>query len=300
MSETWSCRSGDWFAIFGEQVAVLLPPSEKARAASLWELVDGGAEFDETLDLLISSGLRALREFVLVGRVGGETRVLVRGAAHAHFATADDVVHVAGDPLTTWTERSLRGVTRVRLEAPDAADDPDDPDADVWVDRGLVRVATAEWPSVRVEAGPDHDGQTRTGTEAPPPTLPGIPGQPPAPPITARPVARLRFSTGEVIDVDRVVLVGRAPEGRVDGTEQRLVSVSSPHQEISATHLEVRPGSGADHGSAVVTDLGSTNGTLLVQPGLPPEDLKAGVAVQLIPGAVIDLGDGVNIQVVNP
>ncbi len=49
-----------------------------------------------------------------------------------------------------------------------------------------------------------------------------------------------------------------------------------------------------------MTDLGSTNGTLLVQPGLPPEDLKAGVAVQLLPGAVLDLGDGVVIQVVDP
>ncbi len=105
---------------------------------------------------------------------------------------------------------------------------------------------------------------------------PASPGQQPAPGITARPVARLVFSTGEAVDVDRVVLVGRAPEPRrVTATDQpRLVTVPSPHQEISSTHLEVRPGSGADHGSAVVTDLGSTNGTLLVQPGLPPEDLQ--------------------------
>ena len=36
------------------------------------------------------------------------------------------------------------------------------------------------------------------------------------------------------------------------------------------------------------------------QPGLPPEDLHPGVAVQLIPGAVIDLGDGVTVQVLDP
>jgi len=78
------------------------------------------------------------------------------------------------------------------------------------------------------------------------------------------------------------------------------VTVPSPNQEISSTHLEIRPGSGVDHGSAVVTDLGSTNGTVVVQPGLPPESLQPGIAVQLIPGAVIDLGDGVSIQVGNP
>jgi hypothetical protein len=46
--------------------------------------------------------------------------------------------------------------------------------------------------------------------------------------------------------------------------------------------------------------MGSTNGTVLVQPGLPPEDLKPGIAVQLIPGAIINLGDGLTIQVARP
>ena len=71
----------------------------------------------------------------------------------------------------------------------------------------------------------------------------------------------------------------------------------SPHQEISATHLEVRPGTGPDAGVAVLTDLGSTNGTWLVQPGRAAEDLRAGLAERLLPGAVVDLGDGVTIRV---
>ncbi len=117
--------------------------------------------------------------------------------------------------------------------------------------------------------------------------------------MLAHPVARLTFSSGEVVEVDRAVIVGRAPEARrFTSTEQpRLITVPSPNQEISSTHLEIRPGVGADHGSAVVTDLGSTNGTVLQQPGLAPEDLQPGIAVQLIPGAIIDLGDGVTIQV---
>ena len=149
----------------------------------------------------------------------------------------------------------------------------------------------------------DHDGLTQTGVN--PDEFareqPGIPGQPMAPSVT-RPVAKLVISNGETIDVDRVVLIGRAPEARrFTSTEQpTLITVPSPMHEISSTHVEVRPGSGADHGSAVVTDMGSTNGTVLVQPGLPPEDLKPGIAVQLIPGAIINLGDGVTIQVARP
>jgi hypothetical protein len=142
----------------------------------------------------------------------------------------------------------------------------------------------------------DHDGDTWAGRAVEPEP------QPAGPVVTSRPVARLVFSSGDDVAVDRAVLVGRSPEARrfTSGDQPRLVQVPSPQQEISSTHLEIRPGAGADHGSAVVTDLGSTNGTVLVQPGLPPEDLQPGIAVQLVPGAIIDLGDGVTIQVINP
>lgn len=143
---------------------------------------------------------------------------------------------------------------------------------------------------------PAHEeSETQTGALAP--THRADPEDVVAPPAS-RPVARLLFSSGEVVEVDRAIVIGRSPEARRHGDDQaRLVSVPSPHQEISSTHLEIRPGSGADHGSAVATDLGSTNGTVVVQPGLPAEDLQPGIAVALVPGAIVDLGEGVTIQV---
>ncbi|GAA4378938.1 FHA domain-containing protein [Nocardioides caricicola] len=305
----WSFRGGEWLGVFGADTAVVLPPSEKSQAAVLWELVDGGAGYEQILDVLLSSGLRAVPDFVLVSRKGDVTRVLLRGSVSAHFATAEDVVHLDGSGDLTWVERTLTGVTRMRIDVAE-----DDAPGELAVATGLVRMSSAEQPPstagvvvprpAAAEPEPEPDDATRIG-ELDPALLgapPGLPGQPAAPPVISRPVARLVVSEGDVVDVDRVVLVGRAPEPRRADTAgvPHLVEVSSPHHEISSTHLEVRPGSGADHGSAVVTDLGSTNGTLLVQPGLPPEDLKAGVPVQLLPGAVLDLGDGVTIQVVNP
>ncbi|WP_180934389.1 hypothetical protein [Nocardioides ungokensis] len=47
---TRSFRPGEWFGIFGEHASVILPPTEKSRVAALWEMVDDGAGFDETLD----------------------------------------------------------------------------------------------------------------------------------------------------------------------------------------------------------------------------------------------------------
>jgi len=140
----------------------------------------------------------------------------------------------------------------------------------------------------------------------PPPAAPDAGPAPEAPPAETVPtgdaVAKLMISDGQQVLVDRVILIGRAPEARrFTSTEQpHLVTVPSRLHEISSTHIEVRPGTGADQGSAVVTDMGSTNGTVLVQPGLGPEDLKPGIAVQLAPGAIINLGDGITIQVTRP
>lgn len=311
---SWSFRPGGWYAVFGPRAAVLLPPGERARVAALWDLVEGGAGFDDTLDALVAGGLRDLTGFVLVSTEGASTRLIIRGPARAHLAVDDDVVRVeGGERGATWVERSVPGVSRIRVEV-----DEEVAGADGLVDTGLVRVASAEHPpaDVALEPGPhaqptqavaaQPDGATRRPDVDPlellRPRSPGIPGQPPAPPVTAQPVARLVFGDGETVAVDRAVLVGRAPQPARSSSDgaPRLVTVSSPHHEVSSTHLEIRPGSGADHGAAVVTDLGSTNGTVVVQPGLPPEDLRPGVAVQLVPGSLVDLGDGVNIQVVSP
>ncbi len=351
--EAWSYAPGEWYAVFGARVLLAVPPSEKARVGGLWEIVEDGAGFDETLDALIATGLRDLPGFVLVSASSRSTRVVIRGPATVSCTVDDDDVVIEGDTQAIWVERTVRGVSRTRIEVAGPPDGDGPVIDDLTVVAGLVRLRAAEHP-VPVPPAPeptaepvaptlpptgpptappigpppsgpplgqptgpmtaplsavsadDHDGLTSSGgsdDSVPLRPPPGIPGQPPAPDVTARPVARLLFSHGPSVDVDRVVLVGRAPVARRLATsteEPRLISVSSPQHEISSTHLEVRPGSGADHGYAVVTDLGSTNGSVLVQPGLPPEDLKPGAPVQLIPGAILDLGDGVTIQVVNP
>jgi hypothetical protein len=160
---------------------------------------------------------------------------------------------------------------------------------------------TGETPVVQDDWS-DRDGQTMVGAPTPDFERPPVPGQEMAPEVVSHPVASLVFSTGEVLAVDRTVLVGRAPEARrfASHDQPHVVTVPSPQQEISSTHLEIRPGAGADHGAAIATDLGSTNGTVLALPGLDPEEMKPGIAVSLVPGAVLDLGDGVTIQVTNP
>ena len=53
-----------------------------------------------------------------------------------------------------------------------------------------------------------------------------------------------------------------------------------------------------NEGGVQVTDLGSTNGTLIVRGGGAPEELRPGVSVSISRGDVIDLGDSLTIRVV--
>jgi hypothetical protein len=284
-------RPGSWFGIVGEHLLVLLPPAMKRRAIAVWEIVDEGAAFDQVLDLVISSGLRDLPGLVMIGVSGDTTRVLVRGSSTATFDSAHGPVTVDGAAAWTWAERTLTGVTAmaVLLEHAVGGEDGDH----LVVDQGLIRLGALSHPAATHAPGllvedtqptpavvVDDDVLTEAVSLAP----------------RVESGARLLLSTGDEVEVDRPLVIGRAPEPRriFSDKEPRLITVPSPAHEISSTHLEVRPGV---DGRPLVTDLGSTNGTVLVQPGLAPEDLQPGYPVALAAGAILDLGDGVTIKV---
>ena len=112
----------------------------------------------------------------------------------------------------------------------------------------------------------------------------------------AQPVlAVLRASDGGEAPVDRTVLVGRAPTER--GTAPvRLLTVPSPDHDISRTHLQVAP----DGWRVTVTDLHSTNGTLLVSTDGVRRSLPAGQPVPVAAGDVLELAEGVSVTVAHP
>jgi hypothetical protein len=135
-------RPGQWFGIFGDHAIVVLPPSEKARVAQLWHLVDDGAGFDEVLDALIADGLRELPGFVLISEAGADTKVVVRGPATARFSTSDGDVELAGSAATTWVEHAMTGVTGLVIELGGEGEGPD-----FTVQNGLVRVSRVQEPA---------------------------------------------------------------------------------------------------------------------------------------------------------
>ncbi|MCV0334313.1 FHA domain-containing protein [Microbacterium sp.] len=155
-------------------------------------------------------------------------------------------------------------------------------------------------PVVPVPVEGDHDGATVSAADLralrqQPPVANDAPTEvldvAPAPAVAS--VGRIRLSTGQVAALDRTVIIGRRPRStRASGANlPHLIAVESPQQDISRSHLEVRP----EGDTVVVIDLHTTNGSTLLRPGADPVRLHPGEQTLVLSGDVVDLGDGVTV-----
>ncbi|MCU1469100.1 MAG: hypothetical protein JWQ39_249 [Glaciihabitans sp.] len=111
--------------------------------------------------------------------------------------------------------------------------------------------------------------------------------------------AYFRFRIGRtVVWLDAVSYVGRRPSSPriIYGQMPRLVRVPSPGHEVSSTHVELRQ-LGA---SVVLTDMRSTNGSVVFAPGGSQRKLRQGESVVVSPGTLVDIGDGNVIEILPP
>ncbi|MGN7801068.1 FHA domain-containing protein [Leifsonia sp. 22587] len=104
----------------------------------------------------------------------------------------------------------------------------------------------------------------------------------------------VRLPSGDTIALDAPVLVGRRPTmQRVEsGETPRLATVASPTQEVSSTHARIEQSGDA----VVVTDLRSTNGTVVTGPA-GARRLRPGESVVVLAGARVEIGDGNIIEI---
>jgi hypothetical protein len=111
----------------------------------------------------------------------------------------------------------------------------------------------------------------------------------------ARPrLGRMRISTGELVDLDQSLVIGRQPSvSRVQGgVMPRLVQVASPVGDISRSHVEVR----LEGWHVMLCDLKATNGTVLVREGQPPRRLAQNEMAILLDGDIAELGDNISLR----
>jgi len=230
----------------------------------------------------------------------------------AGLIDSSTVQTVAGDETLLPEDSEL---SQSRPETPAATRGGEDVSSTTGYDHlwGATVIRSVEEAAVRpdedAEAAPaapapgDHDGATislaqaralragRAAAEQAPSSTTPPPLAPPRPPAPGR----IRVSTGQVLLLDRTVVIGRRPRStRVSGTDlPHLVAVDSPQQDISRSHVELR----VEGESIVATDLRTTNGTTLLRAGADPVRLHPGEATVVIPGDVLDLGDGITVAI---
>lgn len=105
---------------------------------------------------------------------------------------------------------------------------------------------------------------------------------------------RLRHINGTQYLLTKPLIVGRLPAAPLrDDRGVTLVVLASPGGVVSSTHARVEVLGDV----VVVTDLRSTNGTRVINPGHPTVLLAPGDSMALGVGAIIDLGDGNRLEV---
>lgn len=170
-----------------------------------------------------------------------------------------------------------------------AATDDDD---SAWADT-IARPRAKKVPQGSRSSQGDHDGATVSVAEARAlraaerEQYESTDGVPPRRPVRGR----ITLSTGPVIELERTVVIGRRPKAtRTSASElPLLVAVESPRQDISRSHVEIR----AEGEHVLVTDLDTTNGTVLLRVGGDPVRLHPGEPTLVVTGDALDLGDGV-------
>ena len=323
---------GDWIVLAGPTSLVViqpLAPEWSALISTLWDEVLASGTMADLADQLVVFGVADMPSFGAFFWTEDGMRSLVRGAVVVRDADTDQVL-ADGLGVQTWTEVGLSGVQRFRIEMPH--DEPEEQPMELPLAVGAVRASVLTLdatPDARARSwqGADHGRVSEQDAEEAPPVsapdegevastalllsspdvddpeeldeLPTMPDQP-------RPPVQLVLSDGHRVELDAVVRIGRAPSPGPVGADAwspvaagqgppKLVTVVSPNSDISRTHVQLEP----DEDRVRVTDLNSTNGTVLVRPegGVLPERLPAGQAVTVPLGSVLELGDGVSVQV---
>lgn len=122
----------------------------------------------------------------------------------------------------------------------------------------------------------------------------GVPLKGPTQQVQRPSLGVIDLSSGGTFELDRSMIIGRRPRAsRVSGNDvPHLITVPSPQQDISRSHVELR----LEGWHVVAIDLATTNGTTLYREGNDPVRLRSREGLVLRDGDVLDLGDGVMVR----
>lgn len=293
--------AGAGYAMVSDRYLALLGAAAGVeRALVLWGAIgDDGTDLDDLVAAAADTPDAAIVELVDAG--SREMRVVVRGEAAARLAGGgaekrrSDVDAVGdADGQGQWQRRTARGITGLELRLSET-------DADAQMlpfGRGVVRSSLLRWGApVPADAPSEAPAplETRAIDRLPYPGARAADAEPIDDDTTLsvrharQPV--LRVGDDRIVPLDLPVVLGRALRPAAH-PGARLVTLPSPHREISGTHLELRREGEQLH----ARDLDSTNGTIVRDADGATTLLRHGADALLAVGAVLDLGDDVIVR----
>lgn len=307
----------DWRLLVTERfVGAFGPTTSVSTMSALWRVAaDPASGLDALVGAVPSRGVAAVDAFAIAA-VGRSTTFVVRGGGCADVSVSGRMRRIDARGFEPWYVAELVGVDRFALgPLQRSPGDLRPTERDLPIDGGVVFGPWLGW-AADLAAGPrSAPVPVAQQTVLPPPSFdPGDTnvlgdlgrraaslrrhrGEPPAtaPTPETQTAAAFRLGDRPPERVDTAVYVGRQPRSpRVTGpTLPRLVRVESPSREVSATHIELRPTAEG----LVLTDLRSTNGTVIRQPGSGVRRLESGESLPVVPGTLIDIGDGNVIEI---
>lgn len=165
-------------------------------------------------------------------------------------------------------------------------------------DHGEFGTPVLSNPSPQAVANPSSSSAARSDESEAEQTLVLTPVRDDAGPGDEHTQARYRIVTmqQQVAVLDTPVIVGRAPAADHStqmNTPVQLLSVASPCNDVSRSHVEVR----VAEGQCIITDLQSTNGSLVRAAEGLVFRLRPGESSVVTPGSIIDMGDGASFMV---
>jgi hypothetical protein len=276
---TWSER----FAVGASRIEITLETADGAAALP----VESGVVRAATVDAELHSGAPqptpAVAEHQALhaeADVEPGEQTIIEAAPGEQTVTEAEAAAVIGDAAMSPSEVTLA---------------PSSEDFDQLWGATILSAPTVDPAPAAPSAQGDHDGATISVAELR--ALRDAPENNDAPtavlPVAGGAAGRVRVSTGQVVTLDRTVIIGRRPRStRASGANlPHLIAVESPQQDISRSHLEIRP----EADTVVVIDLHTTNGSTLLRPGADPVRLHPGEQTLVLSGDVVDLGDGVTV-----
>lgn len=330
----WPGASPEWTFIVGPGRLIALPATTPAHLLEALRNLDrpSGAMADDVLALIPLHGDDAVDRVavVILGEAtdsdGVPMSVTVRGAVAVDVFSVGGSRRISDAGRAPWFSAEFVSVTGVAIGSPgiprahptelgsgqaigsgaisgsalfwsalfgSAPPPPPPPSSDSDVDDTVLRAPRAAAPTTAERAGPPAEDTVLRAPVAPTrhrreePASEGASGQ----------LERygFRLPDGTERRLDTVYLLGRRPQSARIGAEAdtRLITIGSRTSAVSATHLEIRQ----DGDSVVVTDVGSTNGTIVLPKRGRRQRLRAGQSVAVRPGTRVDIGDGNIIEV---